>query len=374
VKKYMTIARLRSPRLGFAQWWMPMFLLTSLTWVQSQELVRDSLAGVRTAESRSKADQLGGYNLKLGNLLLDLDATVGTEYNDNINLADRHGRLSDVSVRGMLGIRGVWQVTKLNNLTMDVGLGYEKYLFHPEADTKTLLIAPNSQFNFDVFAGDFRINFHDRFSSQQDPVEVGNLSGLTRFSRFQNAVGVTVDWDLNDLILTAGLDHYNYWSFDKEFQYLNHRSEVLFGRAAFTCNPTTKAGLEGSFTMTAYDENFQNGSNGFRGGAFTESRLSESLAIEAHAGVESVAYERGGRNGDSEDLMTYYATLGVTHRPNRFISQSITGGKDNVIGLASNYTERLFVRHTASWEFIRDWAVGTEFFFENLDDSDSRFH
>ncbi len=74
------------------------------------------------------------------------------------------------------------------------------------------MIAPDSVLSFDVYIGDFKINFHDQFSYQQDPASIGSLSNVVNFNRFQNIAGIGGVWDLNKLILTLSYDHINFFS------------------------------------------------------------------------------------------------------------------------------------------------------------------
>src|SRR3984893_2270656 len=67
-------------------------LLLPLVWapanVRSQDAVRPSLAGQEAAEARRQDVDRLPYNLELGPVKFRLSATVGAEYNDNINLSD----------------------------------------------------------------------------------------------------------------------------------------------------------------------------------------------------------------------------------------------------------------------------------------------
>ena len=97
------------------------------------------------------------------------------------------------------------------------GLGYAFYIDHPDRDTNGILLSPGSQIAFDIFIGDFRINFHDRFSLQQDPIDELQLSNVVDYGRFENTAGVSVMWDLNKAVLTLGYDHYTYISTNSDF-------------------------------------------------------------------------------------------------------------------------------------------------------------
>ena len=72
-------------------------------------------------------------------------------------------------MRPQVNINALWPITQLNTLKLDIGLGYAFYLDHSDYNTNGVLLSPGSQLSFDIFVGDFRINFHDRFSLEQDP-------------------------------------------------------------------------------------------------------------------------------------------------------------------------------------------------------------
>src|SRR5207248_5465064 len=113
---------------------------------------------------------------------------------------------------------------------------------------------------------DFRINFHDRFSLQQDPISELQLSNVIDYGRFENSAGVSVLWDLNKAVATLGYDHYLYVSTNSDLDYLNRNAEVLVGSLAFTLTNTTGVGLESSLLHTYYDQNVLNDSNALTAG------------------------------------------------------------------------------------------------------------
>ena len=127
---------------------------------------------------------------------------------------------------------------------------------------------PGSQLAFDIFVGDFRINIHDRFSLEQDPVDEMTLSNVADYGRFENTAGVSVLWDLNAAVATLGYDHYNFISTTSDFDYLDRNAEIVNGSIAFTPNATMSVGLEGAFVDTYYDQNVLNDSIAYSAGAF----------------------------------------------------------------------------------------------------------
>src|SRR2546430_2186518 len=66
--------------------------------VRAQDAVRPSLAGEAAAEARRQDIDRLPYNLLLGPVRFRVSATVGAEYNDNINLADVNEQ-DDVIIR-----------------------------------------------------------------------------------------------------------------------------------------------------------------------------------------------------------------------------------------------------------------------------------
>src|SRR6059058_5015639 len=157
----------------------------------AQDAVRPSLAGEEAAEARRQDIEHIPYNLLTGAIKYRISATLGFEYNDNINLAE-HNPKSDFIIHPQVTINALWPLTQLNTLRLDIGLGYAFYLDHSSQNTNGVLLTPGSQLALDVFVGDFRINFHDRFSLQQDPISELQLSNVIDYGRFEYSAGVSV--------------------------------------------------------------------------------------------------------------------------------------------------------------------------------------
>jgi hypothetical protein len=234
-------------------------LLSVAPIARAQDAVRPSLAGEAAAEARRQSIDKIPYNLQLGPMKLRFSATLGFEYNDNVNLSDDGSaffpspfgpilvtteKQSDWIIRPQVNVNALWPITQLNTLRLDVGIGYAFYMDHSEYNTNGLLVNPGSQLAFDIFVGDFRINIHDRFSVEQDPVAEATLSNVADYGRFQNTAGISVLWDLNAAVVTVGYDHYNFISTTDTFEYLDRAAEMVNASIAFTPNSTMAVGLE----------------------------------------------------------------------------------------------------------------------------------
>jgi Putative beta-barrel porin 2 len=343
-------------------------LLSTIFHLHAQDAVRPSLAGEQAAESRRQDIEHIPYNLMTGPIKYRLSATFGVEYNDNINLSENNPE-SDVIIHPQVNIDAIWPVTQINTLRLDIGLGYAFYLDHSDQDTNGILLAPGSQLAFDIFIGDFRINFHDRFSLQQDPIDELQVSNVVDYGRFENTAGVSLLWDLNKVVLTLGYDHYTYISTNSDFDYLNRNAEELVGSAAFAVTNTTNVGLESSFVTTYYDQNVLNDSNTYTIGAFVETQLTNYMRLRVAAGYQMINFDNTGSVFDSMDVSDYYANVLISHRLNAAITQTLAAGHENQLGVNSNYISLNYVRHTVTWNVIRDTLLSTELFYEDADDS-----
>ena len=366
-----------------------LFAMTVLASVSSyaQDAVRPSLAGQDAYDARQEDVSRIPYNLLLGPVRFRVGATVGVEYNDNINYAEVNTE-DDVIVTPSLTLDMIWPVTQLNTLRLDLGLAYSFYVDHSSNNTDYLLVAPKSQLAFDIFVGDFRINLHDRMLVQQDPIQEGALSNTTDYGRFENTAGLSVLWDLNKVLLQVGYDHYNFIATNNVFDYLNRNSEIVYGSGAFIVNPTITVGVEGNGVFTRYDNNNNfngvlNNNEEYSVGGFIEAALTTNLKVRAAAGYQWMDFDNNFvlfpvptifglivlPTPDQEHLRDYYVNGLVSHRINAQLFQTLSAGHENQLGIQSNFITLNYVRHTLTWNLIRNVLLSTEFFFEDAEES-----
>ena len=352
--------------------------------MRAQDAIRPSLAGEAAAEARRQSIDKIPYNLQMGAIKFRFSATMGFEYNDNINLAEDGSFTfasvggpititfepqSDVIFRPQVNLNALWPITQLNTLRFDIGIGYSFYLDHSENNTNGILITPGSQLAFDIFVGDFRINIHDRFSVQQDPIAEAQLSNVADYGRFENLIGVAVLWDLNQAVATFGYDHYTFIALNDDFEYLDRNADIFSGSIGFTPSSTITVGLEGSATTTYYDMNVLNDSLAYSAGLFLETQLSSNLRIRIAGGYQWIDFDNNGIVSDLQDVNDYYANVVLSHRVNSVFTHNIAIGHENTIGVNSNYVTLNYARHTANWNIFYRTLLTTEFFFEDAADS-----
>lgn len=361
-----------------------LFLLASL--VSAQDAVRPSLAGEAASEARRQSIDRIPYNLLLGPARFRVSATAGLEYNDNVNYAEINEQ-EDLIFRPQVNFNILWPLTQLNTLRLDVGLGYAFYLDHSEYNTNALLISPNSALAFDIFVGDFRINIHDRFSLEQDPIGEPGLSNVADYGRFQNTAGVSVLWDLNQAVVSAGYDHYTFIATNDDFSYLDRTAHNLIGSVSFNINDASAIGVEGAYVLNRYEEDFLNDSDTFSIGGFFETQITNYLKFRIAGGYQMIDFDAdtvifgpfppgflpGGQIfltfGDDSQLEDFYINLLLSHRINASITHRLSAGHEAQLGINSNYIELNYVRHTATWNIVNRTLLATELFYEDAEDS-----
>jgi hypothetical protein len=372
---------LSAGKIGFC---LVAVLLVAAPMVRAQDAIRPSLAGEASAEARSQAIENIPYNLQLGPMKLRFSATLGFEYNDNVNLSEDASAVfpstigpilvttqqeSDFIIRPQVNLSLLWPITQLNTFKLDLGIGYAFYMDHSEYDTNDVLLSPGSQIAFDIFVGDFRINIHDRFSLEQDPVSELALSNVADYGRFQNSAGISVLWDLNAAVVTMGYDHYNFIATNDRFEYLDRAAEMFTGSIAFTPNSTMTVGLEGAFVDTYYDQNILNDSQSYSVGAFLETQVSSHVKLRVAGGYQNIDFDNTGLVNDPNDVEDYYANALLSHRVNSVLTHSLSAGHETQLGINSNFITLNYVRHTATWNILYHTLLTTELFYEDAEDS-----
>ena len=352
--------------------------------VRAQDAIRPSLAGEAAAEARRQSIDKIPYNLQVGPIKFRFSATMGIEYNDNVNLAEDGSAVflsptgpilvttspqEDFILRPQINLDALWPITQLNTLRLDIGVGHAFYLDHSNYDTNSVLISPGSQLAFDIFVGDFRINLHDRFSLEQDPVAEVALSNVADYGRFQNTAGISVLWDLNQAVVTLGYDHYTFISTTTAFDYLDRNADIVSGTIGFTPSSNLTVGLEGSFVNTYYDQNVLNDSRTYSGGAFVEMQLTSYLKLRVAGGYQAIDFDNTGLVNDAHDLNDYYANALLSHRVNSVLTHNLSVGHETQLGVNSNYVKLNYARHTSTWNIFYHTLFSTELFYEDADDS-----
>ena len=395
--------RTRSWRTAFTKLLLYPALAGALTYggrAGAQEMMRETMA-TTTPSSTSTTSPVSysgspvDYNLRVGNVTFSLDAVAGIEYIDNISYS-QVDRTSDEVVR--LGINVLTRIplTRLNSLRFDLGVGFVRYLEHPNATSGDVFITPGSQLAFDLYVGDnLHFNIHDAFDIRQDPVDDAELSNVTNFGRFTNTAGITGTYDPhNGFIFTGEYDHNNYVALNDDFDYLNRSAEQFAASVSYQLRPRTYVGVDGSFAETNYDRNGLNDSDAYTVGAFLDSTITPYLRLVVHGGYQSASFDTGGTVdqgnygnftpqlglpttgtfGDKYSLSTFYYNATVNNRINAYLTHSLSFGRETDLGLISNYVKVDYIRYNVAWRVYSSITLAGDLFYDHDVESGGPFN
>ena len=306
------------------------------------------------------------YNLAVGPLRFNVAAGVGVEFNDNINLSD-HGRESDIIIRPSINLDSVWALSDLNTLRFSLGLGYARYLYHPQYNTRGVLFSPNSELAFTIMVGQVAITLRDRFSYEEDPYAIPTISNTAVFRRYENMAGIQADWDVNnDVHLTVGYDHYNLWTIDDPaFDEASHSVDTGFIRPSVKLGPSFTLGLDASVSYIQYDTSVFNNSTSVMVGPYIDWAITESTRFYAEGGYQDYLDEGGGSIGTVGDQNSYYIKTEIDNRLSEYFNQRLSFSKTIEAGLTSQYYELWHVEYAADWKLTPSVVFDPVLFYEH---------
>jgi hypothetical protein len=363
-----------TPRLNH---WMPWFLgafCLSPFHLAAQESPRPSLARQKEAQPSVAGD----YNLKAGPVLFNFSAGFGVESVDNVRLTDGilAKKESDLILTPSLGVDIRWQFTKLNAFRFRSTASYAKYLDNPELDTNALLLSPDSELSFDIRFGDFKLTFRDQFSYQQDPIGAGNLSATAQFGRFTNDAGLTLLWDLNDVLLRLSYDRVNLQVIgtgpDDPNSRLSRVTDQIGTQATLLVSDALSCGIEGTAALSTYAESPENDFSRLTAGPFLNLQITPYTKFYASAGVMQSSYKNAVSVAPqppppTTDQQSFYGSINITHRLNRYFRDSISVGRENQLGLLAQETRTDFVRLSGTLQLTPFLSLDSQFFYESVE-------
>jgi hypothetical protein len=314
------------------------------------------------------------YNMKLGPVLLNTNASLEGEYVNNIGLST-YNEQSDFVITPQVGVTASWPVTATNTLRFSTSVGYSKYLIHPQYDTSTVLVSPDSELSFDVYVGDFKINFHDQFSVQTDPSSIGSVNNVVNFDRIQNVAGIGVLWDLNKLILSLNYDHITFISTNLQALggtnlsnpgNIDYSADQISAAASYRITSTLVTGLEFAGSIRYYDQ-FNIDDNQMSAGPFARMEVTPNFKVSAGAGYQEITTESGNltfAQTQQPNIVTpvlgvgtynsWYGNLTFDHRLNAVYTDRLSIGHELELNVFSQISDVYYASYTSSWKVNSD--------------------
>jgi hypothetical protein len=331
-----------------------------------------SETGPDSAENRKsvKTFDRGPSNLRVGPVELKFDGGLNQEFNDNINLAATQ-KEGDWITSPHIGMHAHWPISQLNSLDIILELAYAKYWQHPELDTSTILIRPNSVLDFDLYIKDIHINFYDKIALQQDPATDPQLSNLAAFRRLTNSGGFDAEWDLNKLFVGGGYENDVFKALDDQFAALNRMSHTVRGKVGVRAASTLNVGVLSSYSINEYEQPIQNNSQNYYTGIFADSIISEYMQARATVGYENFSFDQSGTIGDSSNFESIVYAASLQNQLNRWLSHSGEFRRFATLGIGNNFVDIYELNYQANTDIIRNVASSITFYYQWYHDSPS---
>ncbi len=327
--------------------------------LHAQGAGRASLAGEQAA-TYARIARPENYNFRLGEASFQTEASLGLEYNDNVFLS-HNSRQADIILRPEVALRGYWPVTELNALTFSVGIAYNYYFQTAELNAGRPEINPGTELAFTVFTGDVRLTFFDRFY-YQDTVQTWtttlgsgqdfiSFSNVQLFSRLDNRVGMSVAWDLNDLIVSGTFTHENFVSFTEAYSYLTRASEQLLLSTSFLPGEKVRPGFEIPIEYSDYKAPEVADQWRIAVGPVVEVTMTPHFNLRAGASFQEIQYLGG--TPETPDLLAYNVYVRLNQRVNEWMHHSLEVSHLNLPGWNAGNTATTSIGYRADFSFLR---------------------
>jgi hypothetical protein len=307
------------------------------------------------------------HNIRHGNVTGRLEGSVQTEFNSNVDLSENDGR-NDISVGPFVSAGLFWPVNENNTLEFDLGLGYRAYFDNPELSS--FFISPDSRLNYQTRVGDVRINVHDRFALEADPLSRPEFSGMgevLEYRRFHNDAGLTIFWEpVRDITLLGGYNYVIDRSLGDDFPELDRDDHVFHAAGYHAIGSRAHAGLRASYTATRYNRPIQNDGDTFSVGPHVIAQLGDFVTADAGLNYTSADFDRTGTIQDDNDFdgLTYFA--GLHHRMNSRTTHYVRAEKAVNPGFRSNFTDMFSLQYGISVRASSALTVRSAFVFEHF--------
>jgi len=331
-----------------------------------------------TQEGVLSAEEPRG-NARLGSATVRVVAGLRTQYNDNIAYSE-FNRRSDFIISPNVEFNLLWPITETNTLTFDIGASYDKYLDNSDADSNSVILSPDSALVFRLEVGKHvTIDFFDRFSYQQTPLDSPTIGNTLDFGRFENDLGYLATWRVNKVV---ELDHGYSWTkiihSSDEFSYLDRDTHNLTHTLRLHVNPAVQTGILSIISFTDYEQDFQNDNAILQIGPFVRAKISENTEVAGQVTYVMGLFDDptgtpGDSNFDNDDVNNVNARGSITNRLNQFISQRFTTGYETRLGTDSNYYDLAFADYSLEWQLLSHLSLSTRAFYEYGTESGSLF-
>jgi hypothetical protein len=258
-------------------------------------------------------------NVSLGPVNIGLGLTGAVEYNDNILRASSYraaalaadanadaearkeaqkysGQLDDYIGSIYLNLDVNYPISDHNRFTLTASVGVSRYFNYPDLAGNlngfSLTVLPGTALAFDLKVGNVVFVFYDRFSVQPANRDEFSLDNTDIFGVFQNDAGIGMNWAINSgLNLSLNLNRGDTISLQDTFEQYDRTVHSLSGSLAWTPHGTWTIGLEASYALIDYREDYQNDGTTASAGVFVVLPVTRNTIVRVAGGFQTFDFD-----------------------------------------------------------------------------------
>lgn len=334
----------------------------------SQDVLRNQLEGEYWLEQRRRLLEAQPYNIRWGDFKALAEMSMTARYDSNVNLSEVDPQ-EDLILQPAGRVFSVMPLSDKNALTLDLSVSYLAFTQNP--DLNRLLIEPGSVVSFDVFVDETRINFHDRFSYLDDPLETGPVSDASRFGGLYNTAGVSAHHQFNQVLVEGGYDYFIFSSSIDRFDYLNRGNHGVFLRTTAGVLPELELGIETSGGATTYREAILNDNQNISLGPVVFWRISEHLDWTVRGGIVRYFFDSTGVVPPQDDSNSFYVASDLHHDINEKFGSLLRFSRSFQQGVSSELLDLWRLSHEMEWGMVRRLPITTLIYVESGSESNA---
>jgi hypothetical protein len=280
-----------------------------------------------------------------GALKVDVTGSFEVEFNDNINFA-HDDRAGDIILRPGLTIAANDKLNDNNTVALQMGIAWSEYLIHQNLSTYTNFadISPDSRLAYTIKLPPLTLSIYDSFNYSVQPTDALDFNPLTgqiitsiqAFGMFNNQLGVTADWDMNKVVLYAGLYRSDVIPQSAEFEFLRRWQYTASVGARYEINTKLQAKLDASVTDNFYQQHLENNSGSWYIGGTLSGAVGKTITMNATLGYTGYAFQQDGTNGDFSQPSTYTGSFSLSQKLSNNLQHTFTLTRSSNFGYVSN--------------------------------------
>ncbi len=336
--------------------------------VAAQESIRASLSRVPITQFQVPK---GPTFVTLGPFRGSASIGLGFTVDDNSDLSSTNAK-SEAVFNQSLDLDLAWELSHLNVVDLRLGATLSEFLGGTNTQSVQLAIEPDSKIELKLVAGDFLFGFHNYFSIVQDPTRDAAAANQNNLNRLTNDAGVSADWYLSQLIVTARFDY----SFSSDNPNKATGTTTSGSRntlrpglaAAYALTPNMNTGLEFFYSKslssnsansitTVNGRTFENTGDvsGASVGPFLRGRLTRLITLDLAAGLYDV-------DAPHVKSIDYYLSFNISHQLSRFLQYIASFQRDLQFSTGTDlYSENRFTLGLR-YQLRRNLTVGANGF------------